>query len=354
MGQFTELKKNDRKFETIEDQNQIFELIKNNYKKLSLYIKFETHKTTVQISQILDDNSIEIITDPDYMPDNKKIIVYGLLEKYIEIDFDIININGPGLFSCKILKVKRAIDIRKELRLKVTPEQATATNFMLSKHTIEITNFKIPTSIKILLEQFHSEHSKIADLVKVDIFDSNDVVLEKIKKFKKILFINDINNPSKQNYAKDIIDANDLLEDYLPEFIKKNIEKGYKSIVIVPVIYVTDEDIEVPFAYVQLISKTKLFSIDDVKSLKALIDKLIVRIKDANTINIQTSQQITNLSKSGAQLYKLMRILKNIFFRQKEYYLIFYLNFRLLLQFMGVLKIFPEIIMEECWLELLL
>jgi hypothetical protein len=304
MSQFVELKKTNRKFETIDSFDNILELLKQNIANLILHVKYDIEKTVVKISNILNEKSIDIVTDPNFQPEKNILTVYGLLDKYFEIDFEIVETKGPGFFRCAIKKFKRAADVRKELRLKVKPEQVIASNFIVSKHAIDFSNFKIPTTIKVLLDQFHSENSHLSDIFKVDVFSQNDIILENIKKTKKILFIEDLNNPdTHKTSGEEIINIHELLGDQLSGYIRKYTEKGYKSIIIAPVIYVTDEGAEVPFAYVQSISKSKILTFEDVDSLKKMLTKLVNRIKDANTVVVQINQQIVNLSKSGAKLF---------------------------------------------------
>ena len=304
MSQFVELKKSDRKLETIDSIDNIIELLKANISKLTFHVKFDIKKTVVQISSIQEDKSIDVVTDPNFQPGNDKLTLYALLDKYIEIDLEIAETKGPGLFSCKIKNLKRAAEVRKELRLKVNPEQVIAGNFMVSRHAIDVSSYKVPTTIKVLLDQFHSENSQLSDIFKVDLFTQDDPVLKNIKATRKTLFIEDINNPDTyKNSGEDILDINELLGDHFPDYIKKLNERSYKSIIIAPIIYVTDAGAQVPFAYAQCISKSKTFTLQDVESLKVLVEKLVNRIKDANTVRVQVNQQIVNLSKSGAKLY---------------------------------------------------
>lgn len=303
MSSFVELKKTERKFEKIESLDKLFELFKGNLKDLVLYVKFDIAKTVIQISQILDDKGIIILTDPGYEPENNKIKAYGLLDKYFELELDVVEAQGPGLFRCIIKEAKRAAEVRKELRLKVTPEQVIASGFIISKHAIDISQYKIPTSIKVLLDQFHTDHSQLCDLFKVDVFEQGNPILEAIKKTGKILFVGDLSKPEEKNPTEEILNAKELFGEKNNEYIKKYIEKGYKSIIIAPIIYITDAGIQVPFAYAQLISKSKLFTLEDIDELKKLLAKLVNRIKDANTVMIHVNQQILNLSKSGAKIH---------------------------------------------------
>ncbi len=309
MSQFVELKKADRKFETIDTSGKLFRELEENIKDLVLYIKYDIEKTIVQISQILDDKSIIIITNPSYLPEDNKMTVYGLLDKYFEINLNVVEIKGPGLFRCNINNAKRATEVRKELRLKVKPEQVFASNFIISKHTIDVTSYNIPTSIKVLLEQFHSQNAHLSDFFKVDVFEKTDLILDKIRKTRKIFYLKDINmvdvnNPDTyKTESEDIMNVHELFGDLLQENLKKYSEKGYKSIIIAPINYITDSGTPVAFAYSQMISKSRNFSPEDVQKIKELQIKLVERIKDANTILVQTEQQIVNLSRSGAKLY---------------------------------------------------
>jgi hypothetical protein len=314
MSQFVELKKSDRKFEALDTQDKMLQELKENIKDLVLYIKFDIEKTVVQISRILDDKTIDVITSPGFLPEDNKMTVYGLLDKYFEMDLEVAEIKGPGVFRCSIITAKKATDVRKELRLKVTPEQAVATNFIISKHSIDLTSYNIPTSIKVLLEQFHTNNSQISDFFKVDVFEKADSILEKIRKEGKILFLKDISlidsnisgNSNPDLYkpeSEDIFDIQELFGDLLQEYVRKYFEKGYKSIIIAPINYITDAGSSIAFAYAQMISKGRVFSLEDVQKIKGLLVKLVERIKDANTILVQTEQQIVNLSRSGAKLY---------------------------------------------------
>ncbi len=66
--------------------------------------------------------------------------------------------------------MRKASRGRRDLRFRVSPEKVIATNFKISKHTIDITNFTIPTGIKVIIEQFQSQQSRLADIFKVDVF----------------------------------------------------------------------------------------------------------------------------------------------------------------------------------------
>jgi hypothetical protein len=311
----------DRNFDdlNLESKDEVFGFIKSFLYDKPLLIKSAPDMGEVKINEFLDDGSIMIVTDPSFVPD-KNFSLYSLLDKYIEIDLNIDETRGPGYFKCSIEKLKKAENIRKEIRFKTSPENVTATNFKISKQTIDVSGYNIPTSIKVLLDQFQSQNSRLSEIVKVDILKSDDIILKHIKKTGETLFIEDISNPaSYKALTEDFIDMNKLLGDDLNTYIKKNTEKGYKSIIISPVIYLTDSEHSNPFAYIQLISKSGLFSIDKVLEIKDLIFKLIDRIRDANTVLIQVHQEIVDISRSGAKLRITDTNLKKYIYKVKGF-----------------------------------
>ena len=296
-----------RKDRTFDDMNltskdEVFKFIRSFLFNKPLLIKSAPDYGEAKFNEFLEDGTVMVVTHPEFQP-GKHFTLYSLLDKYTEIDLSIEETRGPGYFKCSIEKLKKAETIRKDIRFKVSSEEVTATNFKISKQTIDVSGYNIPTSIKVLLDQFESKNSKLSDIVKVDLLSSDDIILRHIKKTGETLFIEDTSNPeSHKAVTDDFIDMKKLLGQDLNNYIKKNIEKGYKSIIISPVIYLTDSVNSIPFAYIQLISKTENFHIDKVLDIKDLIFKLIDRIRDANTVLIQKHQEILDISRTGAKL----------------------------------------------------
>jgi hypothetical protein len=245
-----------------------------------------------------------VVTDPNYKHSGD-IIIYGLSDKYIEIDLEVLDQIGPGYYKCRIKSARRATEGRRDLRFKINPGEAVATNFRVSKHTIELTRFNIPTSIKVVIEQFQSVNSKFADIFRVDVFslENKDIALKHIKNTGKTLFIEDTTNPeSYKSMTEDFVDIAALYGNDLDKLIKRNIEKGFKSIIIVPVIYITEDEKSINFAYIQAISKTDTLGLDKVIEMKEMSFKLVDRIRDANTILVSVHQPIIDVSRGGAKL----------------------------------------------------
>ncbi len=293
----------DRAFDTLESVGDVIELLKTKFKDRKLHLKYYINETEVQINEYLDDKSIMIVTDPGVKPENDAITIYGLMDKYIEIDLSVEKVQGPGYFKCGIKSIRKAKRGRRDLRFKISPDEAVATNFKVSKHTIDISSFKMPTSIKVLMDQFQSNNSRLGDIVRVEVLDQNDAVQNLIKKTGKILYIEDVSiRESYRSVNEDFLDLTENLKDELDIYINQNVGRGYKSIIISPLKYGSEGEKPIPFGYIQVISKSEHFTSEKVDLIKDMTEQLIERIRDSNTILVSVSQQIVDVSKGGAKL----------------------------------------------------
>jgi hypothetical protein len=318
-----------RDFESFDSAGSIIDILKNQFTNRKLFLRFAVDKTEISVNEYSSDNTIKVVTDPEYQH-NGHFSIYGLSDKYIEIDMDVINEISPGNYKCKIINARRATQGRRDLRFKVEPEQVTATNFKISKSTIDVADFTVPTSIKVLLDQFQTSNSKISDFVKVDILSNKetDPILKAIKKTGKNVFIQNVADPeSYRASSEDFIDLHSLYGNELNGLIRQNTSRGYKSIIIVPIIYITDEEKQVSFAYIQLISKSAALGIDKIAELQQHSYKLVDRISDANTNLISINQPIIDISRGGAKIKITDENLKKYILKAKGF--IFDLLFKL-------------------------
>ncbi|HRZ27745.1 MAG TPA: DUF1577 domain-containing protein [Spirochaetota bacterium] len=293
-----------REFDSFKTVDDVINLLKSQFTNRKLYIKYAVDKTEININEYMDDKSVMVVTDQDYKPDGN-IVIYGLSDKYVEVDLDVLDVITAGYFKCRIKSARRALKGRRDLRFKVNQDEAVATNFRVSKHTIDLSGFKIPTSIKVLLDQFQSSNSKMSEIVKVDVFETDvkDPIFSEMRKTGKILFIPDTgSSESYRAFSEDFIDLHQIYDAQLDDVIKKYTERGYRSIIVVPIIYITENESSIPFAYIQLVSKSVNFGIEKVLELKDHSFKLVDRIRDANTILIPVHQPIIDISRGGAKI----------------------------------------------------
>jgi len=310
-----------RSFDSFKTIDDVINILKSQFAERRLYIKYSVDKSEVNINEYLDDGTLLLVTEPGYEHDGS-LTIYGLSDKYIEIDFEVIEERGPGYLQCKIRSARRAIKGRRDLRFKVTTEVAVATNFRVSKHSIDLSGFNIPTGIKVVLDQFQTTNSRLGDFVKVDVFSSEnaETVLAEIKKTGKSLFIPDFSDRESMIHdSEEFLDLDEIFGNKSDEFLMKNIEKGYRSLLIIPVIYVADNGKSTPFAYIQIISKSENYSIEKVSEVKELSYRLVDRIRDANTLLLPVHQQIMDISRGGAKLKITDENLKTSIYKSKGF-----------------------------------
>ncbi|NLV66125.1 MAG: DUF1577 domain-containing protein [Spirochaetes bacterium] len=293
-----------RQLEVIDDPDEISSLIMTRLASRNKFIKNPFEKIQVSIREYKPDKTLDLITGPEFVPEGNSVSIYALLESFIEINLDILEKIDDGMFHCRIASIYKAVSGRRDLRFKLSDDQAVATNFRISRQALDIGLFTIPTSIKVVLDQFHSTNSAMSDIVKVDIFKNDDnVLLKGVKKSRKAAYIHDTSNPADYSPEdEDFLDCGSLFGNDLNQFIKKNIEKGYKSILITPILYINEAENVIPFGYIQLVSKSEALTFETAEKLRADAARLVERIKDANTALLSVRQEIIDISKGGARL----------------------------------------------------
>jgi len=287
-------------FNTIDD---VINILKEQFSSRKLYVKNGVDKNEIFINEYNEDNTLMIAADQTFNPE-KNLIIYGLSDKYIEVDLEVVEDYGPGYFKCEIKSARRAIEGRKDLRFKLDGE-AVATNFRVSKHTIDVSRFNIPTSIKVVLDQFQSANMKFSDKFIINVLgsDTKDAALKNIRNSGKTLFVTDLSDAKAYRAIDDnFVDAAQVYGHDLAQLVKKHVEKEFKSMIIVPVVYMADNEKSLPFAYIQAISKNESFDMDKVSELKEMSLQLVTRIRDANTLYASVHQQIIDIGRGGAKI----------------------------------------------------
>lgn len=293
-----------REFIGIEDLDEILELIKNRIGARTVFLKKSAERIPATVSDCQPDHTLKLKTEEDFDPDGKALTFYALLDRYIEIDLEILEQLDAGLYSCKIIKMRKAAHGRSHIRFRMPEGQAVATNFRVSRQALDIGIYTIPTSIKVVLDQFQSSHSRMSDIVKVDIFRGEDsILLKNVKKTRKSLFIPDTSNPGSYAAAgEEFINCSEILGTDLKQYMQKTAEKGYKSMIIVPILYIDEAERTIPFGYIHLVSKSTPLTIETVDEMAMHSQKLVERIRDANTAFIQNHQEIVDISRGGMKL----------------------------------------------------
>lgn len=286
-------------------EDELFSLLKEKFADRPLKLKYDIKESLLTIKEVLTDKrQVLVATEESYSPGPDKIIICSaLLDRYFEIDFEIVEPKGPGLFLVRIHGGRRATTGRADLRFKCKPGDVVATNFKVSKQTIDISMFNMPTGIKVIIDQFVAQNKSRFDIFDVGYFSSDDTLLSIIKKTSNSLFVEDLQQPdSYKPMMEDFIDPAELIDHDFSKYIGVPREKGFLSVMMVPIIYITDNEMSIPFAYIRIVSKTRKLTIEDYLKTKETTFKLIDRIRDANTQLFEVRQQIMDISRGGVRL----------------------------------------------------
>ena len=299
----TEFKERKRRFFEEINVEETLEFLKVSFLNKKLKVKYSLENTELSVTDFFDDSSVMIVTDADFAPVNDEIMAYGLIDKYVEFDFTVLEKTGAGYFHCSIRGGRRATTGRKDVRFKIKDNDVVATNFRISKYSIDVSSINIPTSIKVIIDQYASQNQRRSDVFNVNVFGVSDAILEHIRRTSKTLFIEDVT--SDDSYApanESFVDLKQILGHDFALCKKKYIEKGYKSVIIAPIIYITDNETSVPFAYIEMISKQRNFTMDDIITIKEESFNLVERIRNSNTMMIAVHQPVIDISRGGVRI----------------------------------------------------
>ncbi len=128
LGFFKERKP--RSFEEVKNEDEVIALLKDDFRDKKLHIKFSLERREVTVNEFMDDRSIMVVTDPDYEPE-EKFTIYGLLDKYFEIDLKVEEVRGPGYLHCSILRLRKALRGRRDLRFRMSAEKGRRDQFQI-------------------------------------------------------------------------------------------------------------------------------------------------------------------------------------------------------------------------------
>jgi len=296
-----------RFFEEFPGVDEIYSFLKGNFSgNKRIKIKYDVEDRDVVITEFDDENRrLVVMADDTYAPGTDQvIIIFGLVDKYFEVELEVIEKRGPGFFECNIRGGRKGTTGRADIRFKVNSDDVIATNFRISKHTIDVTMFNVPTGIKVILDQFEAQNRSMADVFEVGLLANNpDPVIADIKRTSKTLYVEDfLKDESIVPMNDDFIDLKEIYGRDFPKYLMKMKEKGYRSAIITPIVYIGDGEQTVPFGFISMITKEKILTFDDVISMKDKTFKLVDRIRDANTALVEAKQQILDISKGGARL----------------------------------------------------
>ncbi len=85
-----------RAFDDVRTLPDIIEMLKTQFHNKKLNIKYSIDRMEAKVNEYLEDNTVMLVTDQEFTPEDS-ITLYGLLDKYFEIDMKVMETRGPGI-----------------------------------------------------------------------------------------------------------------------------------------------------------------------------------------------------------------------------------------------------------------
>ena len=312
---FKEYKK--RNLNTITDKVNLDKILSAYFNERTVYLK-HTYPIVTLLSKKYNPEKGLIIETTETLPD--KIIFYTIIDRYIEI---IAHLNGHiegNFYLLNVSEIRIANEIRHNNRILVKNEQVIINNIITTKNMLDVSYLNLPTSIKIHFNQLEQRLKSKADFVQIKPFEEgDDLKLTHIQKTGKILFLDDTQNLTSYYPAnkEDYVDFHNLLQEKIGETMRVYQNKSIVSEIIIPIVYLNSNMSSNSIGYIQLLSKSKKFTLDLIIELKSLTFEIIDLIKGSNTLTIEAKEIVKNISPSGLQLQIQDPELKKILLHQK-------------------------------------
>lgn len=299
--------KNSRALDYIISKDQKKHVILKYLLDQELSLKIYPFDQKAVIKKYLEEDEKILIHMPEDWEETgeKKISLFKILAKYIEIDCQFLQKAEKDLYLLKVERLAIAKLNRESARVQVSNGKAVVTNLITPKTVIEANMFNIPTLIKVNLEDYKNRLKKNStDNIVIETFKPGlDRKFEIVKRSRKSLLLEDTQNtnsysesgPDRLDYSKDI-------DDDIGAIIRKFKDQKIVSELIRPIIYKNHSDQPVPIGYIWIQSKDKKLSSDYLAELGRLSDEVVGRIKESNTIKTTEKFIILDASPKGLKV----------------------------------------------------
>ncbi len=295
-----------REWETIRDPEKIRYLTQEKIKNRAYFLKHSMPPSEF-VPGVMSERGIVFAYNPEtVIKDN--VTLFITLNRHVEIDFRIEEITEPGTVLLYPLVVRIGKAIRSAPRIMTGDGDVYAANFQVSRSAIEVDNTKPQITNKVIFSEFERAHSAEFPGLRIYDYAERERPMETIllnKKSKPIL-LEDINGPDGfAPLSEEFEDYGALLlkEGRVEEMRKRYTENYITSLLSVPILYTNMSGDTIPIAFMYLEARGDVHLTRVVyEKWKAIIEEILLRIVDANTVRVKEKQKVMNVSEGGAAL----------------------------------------------------
>jgi len=295
-----------RKIDEITEPEKIFTLIKSHLATQPLLIKGDTSGVNVEINKIDTKNQLVLLNISQKVELPKKIKIYKVLGRYLELEGEIVGSKGETVWIAKITVARIASYARAHKRYPVMRGFAHITNIRTSKNVIAASEYNIPTTVKVNFTQTGMQLRKqqVADFVRIDTFDNSlEEKFHEVRKTGKSLMVKD--TQSIESYIPendDFINYQEILGIDIGDMMDKYRTEKVVSEIIIPVTYIDASSQSIHLGFIHIQSKGEYFDQFKYLELREIAFTLVDKIRDSNTVNVKERQQVLDMSEGGLKV----------------------------------------------------
>ncbi|GBF48688.1 hypothetical protein LPTSP4_01880 [Leptospira ryugenii] len=304
--------------ETIERSKRSLDVFSDKEKKLHVLTKFLLNqelniKDSVPAGDVCtlkkvsgDGSKVQVSTRPTTtLNPGQKLILYKILGRYLHLECTVESEKGDSQYVLLVDKIAIAKKDRDAQRIYLQPGQAWITNIVSSKAKIETDMFHVPTAVKVNFQDYENKLRNKCDFIKINTFtNDDDEKIRTIKKTKKLLLISDAQNPASYNSApnEDFILFSEEVDSEISKEINQFRNQKIISEMIIPVLYLNDDDESIPIGYIQMQSKTEHFDLLKAIETKTIAFEMVDRIRNSNLIKSDGKYPVLDISEGGLKV----------------------------------------------------
>ncbi len=290
-----------RQWQRLVDKHKIIEVIRDRVKMRPFFVK-ESSPPAEFLPESIDSERI-LFHHPVNYEVGRTVTLYTTLGRQLEIDMELESIVEPG--SCYLIPVEARVGKvkRDKDRMENDRDAVYAANFQMSKRESDLAGSSAIAS-RIIFSEFERNLSTRFPGIQILDGSGRDVPADvKVAgATKKIVFEPNLLSPeSDPQYANLILELKD--EGKLKEEHLRWRNRGIQSIIVIPLLYDTDESLKSVIGFIRLETRQpRKLTETDLENLKAECSGIIQRIAEANTFRVTERQKILNFTDQGAAL----------------------------------------------------
>lgn len=305
--------------ETLERSKRSLDVFSDKEKKLHVLTKFLLNQELSLKDNIhsgescflkkvsADGNKVLISVRPTLtLSVGQKITLYKILGRYLHLECTVEQDKAESQYVLHLDKIAIAKKDRESSRIPVPPGSAWITNVVSSKAKIETDMFHVPTAVKVNFQDYETKLKDTVDFIKISTFNSSDdtEIIRQIKKTKKGLLLEDATDRKcyETSPNEDFLVFSEEIEEDIDKEINNKRNQKIKSELILPILYLTDEEESIPIGYIQMQSKTETFDLMKAMEMKTVCFEMVDRIRHSNMIKSDGKFPVIDISEGGLKV----------------------------------------------------